>query len=98
MHELDFSIRFPREVCDFPLPGNMPEMIQVAEKLSEEFTFVRIDLYSDGETIYLGEITNCPANASNMFKPGSAEVDASRLIFGAKALTTQPAETVPVYF
>lgn len=41
-------------------PKNLEEMIEVAEKLSEDLSYARIDLYNLNGTIYFGEITLCP--------------------------------------
>jgi hypothetical protein len=38
-------------------PLNLDEMIQVAETLSEDFVYARIDLYEHENKIYFGEIT-----------------------------------------
>ncbi|GAA3975987.1 ATP-grasp fold amidoligase family protein [Allohahella marinimesophila] len=81
MNEQDFSMKRPRELGAYELPKNMAEMIAVAEKLSSYFGFVRIDLYSDGNAIYVGEITHCPENACARFIPVEAEQKASDLIF-----------------
>lgn len=40
-----------------PKPKNLERMIQVAEKLSEDFPCVRVDLYNVGGKIYFGELT-----------------------------------------
>ena len=42
---------------------------------------VRVDLYSNGERLFVGEITNTHADASQSFMPPSAEFVASDLIF-----------------
>ena len=60
-------------------PSNINEMIKVAEKLSEEFIFARIDLYSIKNKIYFGEITFHPTSGFTTFKP--VEYD---YIFGKK--------------
>ena len=39
-------------------------MIFADEKLSKDFNFIRIDLYSDGESCLVGEIKNCHAAGS----------------------------------
>lgn len=44
----DFSI---------PQPEKMPEMFEIAEKLSQGFPFVRVDLYCSNGQIYFGELT-----------------------------------------
>ena len=35
-------------------------MISLANKVSQEFPFVRVDIYSIGEKIYIGEMTFSP--------------------------------------
>ncbi|WP_136666550.1 ATP-grasp fold amidoligase family protein [Flavobacterium sp. H122] len=42
---------------DFKKPENFDEMIRIAEKLSEGFIFLRVDLYSIGDRIIFGELT-----------------------------------------
>lgn len=41
-------------------PQNIKEMFKVAEKLSSQLKFARIDLYNANGKIYFGEITLCP--------------------------------------
>ena len=41
-------------------PENLDEMIRIAEKLSEDFEFVRVDLYDFEGKIYFGELTFSP--------------------------------------
>lgn len=40
-----------------PRPKNLQRMIETAEKLSEDFSCVRVDLYNVGGKIYFGELT-----------------------------------------
>lgn len=42
-------------------PKNLKQMIEIASKLSEEFEFVRVDLYNIDGKIYFGELTFSPA-------------------------------------
>lgn len=81
-NEQDFSIIYPRSTADFPRPASLPKMLAAARKLSAPFSFVRIDLYSDGDQVLVGEITNCSENAGGFFVPRSAERRASELMFG----------------
>lgn len=37
-------------------------MLKYSKKLSEEFSFVRVDLYEVNDTVYLGEMTFTPSN------------------------------------
>ncbi len=54
---------------DAPRPENLEEMLGVAAKLSEEFPFARIDLYSLNNKIYFGEITFYPWSGYMEFEP-----------------------------
>jgi len=81
-NEQDFSILYPRSTADFPRPASLERMLFAARKLAAPFSFVRIDLYSDGEQVLVGEITNCSENAGGIFVPRQAELRASELMFG----------------
>lgn len=52
-----------------PKPTSYETMVQIAEKLSEDFTYARIDLYSIGKKVYFGEITFYPASGNEAFIP-----------------------------
>ena len=45
---------------DIKLPDNLNEMIEVAKKLSENFDFVRVDLFNVNSKIYFSELTFSP--------------------------------------
>lgn len=81
-NEQDFSILYPRATGDFARPASLDKMLDVARQLATPFSFVRIDLYSDGDQVLVGEITNCSENAGGVFVPRSAERRASELMFG----------------
>lgn len=76
----------------YPRPDNLKEMISVAEKLSAEFEFVRVDLYNVNNKIYFGEMTFTPNNGVARFKPDECDrklgdlwkLDESRKKMGAK--------------
>ena len=51
------------------LPSNMDEMVRVAEKLSEDFPYARIDLYNIKGKIYFGEVTFYPWSGYVKFHP-----------------------------
>lgn len=65
----DDSIAAINEKKQIALPDNFTEMIKIAKKLSKDFEFVRVDLYSEFEKIIFGELT---------FTPG-AGVDSERI-------------------
>jgi len=44
-------------------PKNLDLMLKYAQILSQEFVFVRVDLYEVNNTVYLGELTFSPSNS-----------------------------------
>ena len=54
--------------CDgtFQLPPNCGKMVQLAETLSKDFEFIRVDLYNLDGKIYFGELTPYPGGVSTM--------------------------------
>lgn len=52
-----------------PIPQNYEQMISIAEKLSINIPFVRVDLYNVNGKIYFGEITFFPASGFGKFDP-----------------------------
>ena len=54
---------------DSPKPENLDEMLAIAAKLSEDFPFARIDLYSVSGKVYFGEITFYPWSGYMEFEP-----------------------------
>ena len=54
---------------EFPKPQNYEEMIALAEKLSGDLKFARVDFYNINGTIYFGEITLYPGNGFEEFHP-----------------------------
>ena len=56
-------------------PIHFEEMKQVASKLSEEFPFVRVDLYNIQGKIYFGELTFYPSSGYGKFHPDSFDME-----------------------
>ena len=54
---------------DLPRPPALTEMLTVAGKLSRNFTYVRVDLYTAGDTVYFGELTFHPYSGLMKFNP-----------------------------
>lgn len=50
-------------------PDNLDEMLVIAHKLSEDFPYVRVDLYSVEGKVYFGELTFYPWSGYVQFKP-----------------------------
>ncbi|MBN1461947.1 MAG: hypothetical protein JXA57_20650 [Armatimonadetes bacterium] len=68
-----------------PRPAALEAMLAVAAELSRDFAFVRIDLYSDGARVRVGEITHCPVGGGFRFEPENGETLFSELLFGDTA-------------
>lgn len=52
-----------------PRPINYDLMINIADKLSADMTFVRVDLYEIKEEVYFGEMTFYPSAGLGYFRP-----------------------------
>ena len=85
-NELDFSIMYERSEKHLERPDNFDEMLKVASALSEGFSLVRVDLYSDGNECLVGEITNCSDGAGGAFIPKAAERVASQILYNQPIL------------
>jgi hypothetical protein len=51
------------------LPPSFGAMREVAERLAQEFDFVRVDLYALGQRIVVGEMTHYPTGGNKPFQP-----------------------------
>lgn len=69
-------------------PATLDLMTSLASRLSADFSFIRVDFYTDGKQVYVGELTNCCGVASSIFYPDpiGSEEQASRRIFGDLAM------------
>lgn len=57
-----------------PMPPNLTKMIEISEQLAAPFSSIRIDLYSNGTAIKVGELTNCHNNASSKYRGDGAKI------------------------
>lgn len=60
-------------------PKNLREMIEIAEALSKDFIFVRVDLYNINGKIYFGELTPIPGMAGG-FDPDEWDITFGEMI------------------
>ena len=60
-NKLDYSINEYKSSLEYKKPINLEKMVKIAEDLSKEFEFVRVDLYNANGKIYFGELTFSPA-------------------------------------
>ena len=63
----------PASDREIPRPENLNEMLRIAEILSEEFPYVRVDLYNVDGKIYFGELTFYPWSGYVQFLPDEAD-------------------------
>lgn len=57
-----------------PVPEGFDRMLEIARKLSEGFTFLRVDLYNVEGRIYVGELTCYPGGGCHRFEPAEADI------------------------
>lgn len=65
---LDVKYQFPQGE-DIPKPKLFEKALLIAESLSSDFDFIRVDLYILDDKIYFGEMTNFPGNCLEKFVP-----------------------------
>ncbi|ADE16344.1 glycosyltransferase [Nitrosococcus halophilus Nc 4] len=59
----------PHFSCPLSKPEKYEYMLDIAEKLSRDFAFVRVDLYSLQDKVYFGELTFFPFGGLGEFEP-----------------------------
>lgn len=69
--KLDLRCRTLENKGEVPKPKNLSEMIKIAEILSSDFRFVRVDAYNLHGKIYIGELTFTPAMGTQGCRPKS---------------------------
>ena len=57
------------------LPNNLKEMISLAEKLSANEPFLRVDFYNVNSKIFFGELTFYPASGMGRFIPDKSDLE-----------------------
>lgn len=56
---------------EIPKPQNFDKMVELAERLAEDFPFVRVDFYNVKDKILVGELTFTPGGAFGAYSPRS---------------------------
>ena len=67
--KMPFERHYPCSKTSLKKPINYDEMIEIAEKLSTNIPFVRVDFYSIQNKIYFGEMTFYPGSGMEEFTP-----------------------------
>lgn len=55
------------DIKEYRKPENLDEILKISKKLSENFKYVRVDLYNIEEKIYFGELTFCENSGFEKF-------------------------------
>lgn len=66
---------FYKKGYDIKKPKLFEKGVEIAERLSEDFDFIRVDLYILEDKIYFGEMTNTPGNGFESFDPRSFDFE-----------------------
>ena len=67
--QLDVEYTYPKTAKAIPIPPKLPEMLHTAAALSNDFPFVRVDLYNVDGRIIFGELTFYPEAGFGQFRP-----------------------------
>lgn len=66
---MPFERHYPKNKHEFPKPKEYDKMVKLAEKLSKNIPFVRVDFYVVNNKIYFGELTFYPGSGMEEFTP-----------------------------
>ena len=78
--QLPFGLEYPIESRVLPRPMGLDKMIEIAKKLSNQFPFVRCDLYDCNGKVYFGELTFYPGKGTERFNPHKADNDVGAML------------------
>lgn len=68
-NQLPFERHYPKSNVPIPKPYNFNKMIELAQTLSENIPFVRVDFYESNRRVYFGEMTFYPGGGFEEFTP-----------------------------
>lgn len=68
-----------------PRPESLDQILAVADRLSSEFEYMRVDMYACGKDWIVGELTNCHQNINRRFVDLQQEKIFSSTLFGDEA-------------
>lgn len=67
--KMNFILKFAQQIEFIPRPECFEKMVEFAERLAQDFLFVRVDLYNISTKIYFGEMTFYPGSGMEAFFP-----------------------------
>ena len=80
LEKIDLKMSYPNYDYVLQKPGTYENMKEIAEKLSDNLPFARVDLYTQNDRIYFGEITLYDGAGYNNFQPVSWDRTFGKLI------------------
>ena len=63
-------------------PKVYKEILWAVEKLASRFSYIRVDVYTNGKAFLIGELTNCHTNAAAKFMRKGDAARYDRYLFG----------------
>ncbi|WP_280770892.1 ATP-grasp fold amidoligase family protein [Salipaludibacillus daqingensis] len=72
---LPFELHFPRSENKIDKPMNFNKMVKLAEKLSKDTIFLRVDFYEVNGELYFGELTYYPGSGFGLLTPVSYDYE-----------------------
>jgi TupA-like ATPgrasp len=78
-HRLPFSHGYASDPRDIAPPVSLERMIKAAERLAEDFPFVRVDFYEIGNQPRFGEFSFYPGSGLDLFDPPEWDTRIGRL-------------------
>ncbi|HEY2024051.1 ATP-grasp fold amidoligase family protein [Paraburkholderia sp.] len=80
-NRLDIAIGpYKRSPMPAPRPPHLQHVLDVAVRLSEDFDYVRVDLYAPDNQVYFGELTFTPGAGVLPFTPDSVDYEWGKLL------------------
>lgn len=76
---LDCTWKYPNGPVE-STPKSYEKMVKIAEKLAEDFLYVRVDLYNVNDRIYFGELTFHSESGFGKFVPQKFDYDLGNLL------------------
>jgi hypothetical protein len=73
---------YARSAVPAPAPANLQSILDAAAILSEDFNYVRVDLYAPDNEVYFGELTFTPGAGCLPFGPDGIDYEWGRLLTG----------------
>ena len=76
----NMNLGFRKNISNMELPKNIKTMLEIANKLANDFVFVRVDLYNLDGKIYFGEMTFNSAAGYDVPYPGEYDLELGKLM------------------